>query len=215
MQVRPQAIQRVVPLRSRLELLNAVVKPSLLWGFESLSLTKPQRRQLTAVQRSMVKKTLLLLRRPAEAPNAYFRRRERLVTHIIKTCMRASWGDVQRYRHFTFLGHVMSMSPDRYARKTAEWRDLEWWGQYGSHPLNVQTASADRRRKRGNIPCRPERGIAEAFQAWLQSPTAVGMLEKFVAVTGRWPTTWKQLATDRELFREFARQSVWPPSQHG
>lgn len=71
-------------------------KPTLLWGLETVSLPHTQRRALTAVQRTMVKRTAHWLRRPREPAEAFYRRRERLAEHSIVTHMRAHWGNVQR-----------------------------------------------------------------------------------------------------------------------
>lgn len=57
----------------------------------------------------------------------YFRRNERLATDALNRLMRAKWGDVQRYRHFTFMGHVLRMDEARFASRVLEWHDLRWW----------------------------------------------------------------------------------------
>lgn len=59
-QVRPQIVQRVVPLRARTELVEAVVKPSFLWD-ESLNLNHIQRRKLDGVQRAAIKRVSLVV----------------------------------------------------------------------------------------------------------------------------------------------------------
>lgn len=94
--IRPQLAQRGVPLHLRLQLLEAVVKPTLLWGLETVSLPLIQKRALTAVHRTMVKRTAHWLRRPREPAEAFYRRRERLAERGIVTHMRAHWGGVQK-----------------------------------------------------------------------------------------------------------------------
>lgn len=69
----------------RAQLLDGVVLPSLLWGLESLSLTRPQRSKLTTIQRVMIGRMLHLFQRPRERRGAFFRRRERCVTAAIRS----------------------------------------------------------------------------------------------------------------------------------
>lgn len=75
--VRPQAQSRTVPLRARVRLLGSVILPTLLWSLESLQLSVARSRSLGGLQRCLVGRTLLLLRRSTESVEEYFARRER------------------------------------------------------------------------------------------------------------------------------------------
>lgn len=88
--IRPHLAQRGIPLHLLLRLLDTVATPTLLLGLTTVTLPRLQRRALTAVQRTMVKRTAHHLRRPRETAEAFYRRRERLTENAIVTHMRAT-----------------------------------------------------------------------------------------------------------------------------
>lgn len=65
--IRPQAQNRAMPLRCRIKLLDSVILPTLLWSLESLQMTALWRRTLDGLQRRLVGRTLLVLRRATES----------------------------------------------------------------------------------------------------------------------------------------------------
>lgn len=106
--IRGQVRAHRISFHLRAQLLEGVVLPSLLWGLESLSLTRPQRNKLTTIQRAMIGRMLCLFQRPREPREAFFHRRERCITVAVKTHCRAEWGRLQRFRWLTFAGHTQN-----------------------------------------------------------------------------------------------------------
>lgn len=123
--------------------------------------------------------------------------------------MRAHWGNVQKYRFLTFSGHIARFEETRLARRAQEWRDLRWWHHYRRTLPPVGPHQRGRRRRVG-VPCRGEFEIADAFHAWINSAAALPHLTSMVNTSGEFPEDWQHLALHREMYREFARQAVWP-----
>lgn len=76
----------------RLVLLDAVVKPALLWDLESMNLTRIEQRSRTAVQRTMTKWILAIPKRPGVSCEDVYRRRERVAEDHSVKAMRCKWG---------------------------------------------------------------------------------------------------------------------------
>lgn len=64
--IRNQIRTQRICLLLRIQLLEGVVLPSLLWGLDTLCLTRPQRDNLTTIQRVMVGRMLKLFQKPRE-----------------------------------------------------------------------------------------------------------------------------------------------------
>lgn len=108
-EVAPQVKQGSAPLTLRLQLLDKAVLPSLLWGLECLNLNKTLRRDLTGVQREMVRRSMQLLRRPSEELKDFWTLREKkLAGQAMSKLMRARWGDIQNIVTSTFLGTLLA-----------------------------------------------------------------------------------------------------------
>lgn len=90
-QIRAQCVNKRIPLRARTRLSDAVVLPTLMWGPETLSLTRAQRRHLDALQRVMLQNAMRMPRRGDEDQAAFCRRRERVTTARFKGGMRSPW----------------------------------------------------------------------------------------------------------------------------
>lgn len=86
--IRAQCVNKRIPLRARARLLDAVALPTLMWGLETLSLARAQRRLLNTLQRAMVQNAMLLLRCSDEDQEAYYKRRARITTARIWDSMR-------------------------------------------------------------------------------------------------------------------------------
>lgn len=93
--IRPQLRQSGVPLRLRCSLLQTVVAAALLWGLESVNANREVRRRLTGVHRKMLSACILVLRRRSETEADFFRRRERIVSAMLKRHFRCYWGQLQ------------------------------------------------------------------------------------------------------------------------
>lgn len=68
--------------------------------------------------------------------------------------MKAKCGQIQTYRHLTFLGRVARLPSDR---------DLRWWAWFGAR-LPAATGGQSSRRRRAGVPCKGERAAAEALR---------------------------------------------------
>lgn len=204
-QMRPRTYQRCIQA-----LLGTVVKSTLLWGLESMNLTRIQHRGLTAVQGTMMKRVLALPRRPRAAMEAFYRRREKVAEAHITTSMQWPWGDSRRYRHMAFQGHVACFAEDRLAARALGWREKHWWAWYGSKLPGKQRHQAGRRRRAVGRPGQFEQGLSDAFEAWLQCPVALPHMQIVVAATPTPPANWQHLALYREVCRLFARHIVSP-----
>lgn len=131
--IRSQVKAHCITLRLRAQLLEGVALPSLLWGLETLCLTRPQRSKLSTIQRVMIGRMLHLFQKPMEHKDAFFRRRERCITVAINTHCRAEWGRLRRFRWRTFAGHVQRADDDHDVRRILSWRDSRWWTAYSNN----------------------------------------------------------------------------------
>lgn len=109
--IRAQLQMRVALTRARVQFLDAVFLPTMLYGMETLYTTIVMRRTIDATQGTLIRRLLLVLRKPTEDLQVYFRRRERLITATIATYARGTWSQLWRYRQLTFLGHVVRLRP--------------------------------------------------------------------------------------------------------
>lgn len=120
------------PWRMRLQLLDAVVLPSLLWGVKTLWLCRPERSRIRAFQRTVVARCIRFFSRPSETREQFFRRRERVTTKWIRFASRGQWDQLQKYRFLTFYGHAMRLSDDHLLGDVLRWRSDAWWKEYRS-----------------------------------------------------------------------------------
>lgn len=110
------------PLRMRLQLLDAVVLPSLLWGLETLWLCRPERSRIRAFQRTAVARCIRFFARPSETREQFFRCRERVTTKWICFARRGQWNQLQRYRFLNLYGHAMRSSDEHLLGEVLCWR---------------------------------------------------------------------------------------------
>lgn len=128
--VKPQLSQKGVPQRLRCRLLQATAGASIMWGLESVVLSGPARRRLDGVQRKMLAPVARVARRPTEKLHQYHRRRERIVSSLIRRFFPCGWGQAQRYKFFTFTGHTARLSSEHVVVAAFFWCDLNWWAVY-------------------------------------------------------------------------------------
>lgn len=128
--VRPQLGQKRVPQRVRCKLLQATAGASIMWGLESVVLPGPARRRLDGVQRKMLAPVANLARRPTENLQQYHRRRERVVTSLVRRFFPCRWGQAQRYKFFTLAGQTARLSSAHVVPSAFFWRDMHWWTEY-------------------------------------------------------------------------------------
>lgn len=126
--IRPQTLNRNMPLRCRIKLLDSVILPTLLWSLESLQMTTLRRRTLDGLKRRLVGRTMLVPRRATESAEAYFIRRERLISRTIDKSARGKWSALQQFKQLMFFGHCARCDPDTHiVGRNFRWRNSHWW----------------------------------------------------------------------------------------
>lgn len=193
------------------QLLEGVVLPSLLWGMESLSLTRPQRDKLSTIQRVMLGRMLHLFQRPREARDAFFRRRERCISAAIKQHCRAEWGRLQRFRFLTFAGHIQRTTDEHDVRRIVTWRDSRWWETYRSSLPAKRGGQRGRRPANKSLPCRQEVGIHNTLQNLRTRACWPNIRDALMnaGITDPEIMHWKDMATIRGAWRAFARWAAF------
>lgn len=112
-----------------------------------------QRRHITATQRRMLAYILQVPRHLFEEVDVYMKRRERLVTNAIQKHFRAAWGDIQRHRCYSLLGHVARLpSSTHMCSLVSLWRSSGWWHEYMKQMQDKQKQQPGRR---ADALCRP------------------------------------------------------------
>lgn len=203
-----QLTTKSTPLRLRIFILDTTVMASLMWGLETVDLTKKRRKKMNALQRTYIGRMIRLCRRPQEGPEAYFRRRERVSTAMIKQHSRGKWGAIQRYRFMGFHGHVARLSQEQHlAARGGRWRDLEWWRDYCNRVPAKAGGQRGRRPQGCTHPCATEAAILKHFKRLCQHSCWDRVCEAVRVEAGadRLPESWQDLAAAREVWRAFAR----------
>lgn len=155
-EVKPQLSQRGVPQRLRCKLLQATVGACLMWGMESIPMTALARRRMGGVQRRMLAPIAQTARGPTEPLRDFHRRRERVVSSIVRRFFACSWGLSQRYKYFSFAGHVARLSGAHVVTSAFFWRDQAWWEDYRSSLTFRTGGQIGRRPAHGGPTCRAE-----------------------------------------------------------
>lgn len=99
-------VQGATPLRRRVQLLDAILRPVLMWGLESVPLSKALRGQLDSFQRKCLSRMLRIASGPEESTTDFCRRRERCISGVIRRSCKCKWSQQQRYSFSTCPGHV-------------------------------------------------------------------------------------------------------------
>lgn len=191
-------------------LLDRVILPTALWGLESVPLTTLQGPKLDALHRSLVARSLTILRRPSAGVAEYMRRRERLTTAAISRHSRAKYSDLQRYRVLSFFGHVAHSNPNKHAcAQVLLLRSERWWAQYQVQYTSKTGGQPGRRQAHGSAPGHWDRIPREAFQT--EQPAEVK--RRIMAAAARYgvdtPRFWEQVACSRAAWRMQARWRVF------
>lgn len=204
-----QLNNRLNPVKARMALLDAVILPTLLWGLETIHLSKMERKRIVAIQRVVVHRVLRLPQRPRETLEEFVRRRERSCTTTIRKCARGDWGKIQRYRVFTFAGHVARLGPSIHlAAAVLDWGSDRWWSVYKTTLPMKTRGQPGRRAARQGRPGGQEVFFSEAPEVLR---TDQDMKHQIYALHGRdsaallSPHDWRQLAQSRESWRLFSR----------
>lgn len=102
-------------------------------------------------------------RRPEKLVQAYCKRRERIVSSTIQKHCRAQWGEVQRYRCSSFLGHVARLSVSTHMCAIVNLRrSADWWAGDITRPTAEQRGQPRRRAPHRGRPMPAERSLVSA-----------------------------------------------------
>lgn len=204
--IRAQLQLRAAPLRARVQLLDAVLLPTMLHDMETVYTTTTMRRKVDATQRTLVGRILLVLRKPAEDLQAYVRRRERQITLTTQKYARGVWSQLWRYRQMTFLGHVVRLRPyEHLAASVQQWRGSRWWTIY-RRTLPPGTGWTPSRRPAGlGRPLQHERFAHESFVRLQRDRCWPGVETQYRQQVGHAPYDWIALAELRATWRAFSR----------
>lgn len=197
--IEAQLQMRVAPIRARVQLLDVVIQPTMLYGMETVHITTVMRRKVDATQGTLIGRLLPVLRKPTEDLQAYFRRRQRLITTTIAKYARGTWSQLWRYRQLTFLGHLVRLRPyDHLSARLQQWRGSRWWAIY-KRTLPPGTGWTPGRRPAGLVqPLQHERFVQESFARLRRDRRWPGQV-------GHAPFDWVSLAELRPAWRAFAR----------
>lgn len=204
--IRAQLQLRAAPIRARVQLLDAVLLPTKLYGMETVHTTTGMRRKVDATQRTLIGRLLLVLRRPTGELQAYFRRRERLITTTLAKHARGIWSQLWRCRQLTFLGHVVRLRPyEHLSARVQQWRGSRRWAIY-RRTLPPRTGWTPGRRPAGlGQPLQHERLVQENVGRLRRDRRWPGVEVQYRQHFGHAPCDWIALAELRPTWRAFAR----------
>lgn len=137
--------------------------------------------------------------------------REREVSFLVRRSFACS--TITAIQEFSVVGHVARLSEDHVVTEAFFWRDQAWWEGYRSSFMFRTGGQLGRRPARGGPICRTEAFLVKGYAAAKRSEkwddcSAHWQTE---TLTDRVPSTWRELAQGREVFRDFCRRAVFAP----
>ena len=137
--------KRDANLHKRIRLLEATVAKTLLWCSETWYLTVKQKRKLRTLQRTMLRKIVLVRRGPDEEYVTWIRRATRQAEANAKESGATCWLSTALSNKWKWAGELSRMSLERWASRTTFWRDSKWWSfqprggsSYGARPMRAR-----------------------------------------------------------------------------
>ena len=118
---------RSAPLKSRLQLLVAVVVSVLLYCSGSWNLTKTQISKIRGVQQSMLQKMVRSLRQPDEPIEAFMQRWRRRIKRVKATHCFKDWDDLYHRSVFLWGGYLAQIAQSDPLRITARVFEHRSW----------------------------------------------------------------------------------------
>lgn len=218
--LRGQLRQRSVTVKARVPFAGDDMFTNIALGTESVDFTSLQRHRLTATQRRTLADLLHAPRRSEDNLTDYCRRQERIVTVTIQKHCRAVWGEVPRYRFYSFLGHNARLSPSTHMCSIVSfWRSSDWWQEYSTRLPDKQKRQPGRRAPHRGRPMPMERSIDEDFKTLQKARFFPRIQQKCFGENQRMPRTWRILAQCCEAYRAFARwcafkRKLWSMKRH-
>lgn len=205
-QIRGQLRDKSASVQKRVGLLEAVVLSALLWGLETVNLTAPERSRIDVFQRTLVHRLVQVPRRATEDIRTFLRRRERICTKMIAKTARAKWGRLQRYRVFTFAGHVARLEAPAHAAATVlKWRDDRWWDTFRAELPARTRGQLGRRAPDMSVPGAVEKPFRDALELVRRSPTTRDAWRRLQQEMRATPRAWRAMAQNHVAWKTFSR----------
>lgn len=148
----------------------------------------------------------MVARRPSDTLEAFLRRRERIVTATRQTYSRGVWGQIQRYRWFTFHGHIARLQSSYHmATQSLMWRGSRWWQAYRQRLPPQMGGQIGRRAASMSRPMLSEISMLDAPAFLQRSSLWSSVADQYEVDTGVRPHDWLALAQNRPVWRAFSR----------
>ena len=129
------------PLRDRVRLFEAVVKPAALYGCSSWALTSKMRDLLKVIRRRMHRKKT--------GPNPedwidYMRRSAGRVDEVSTKFVMEDWITAYRKKKWNFAGKIAPQNDDRWSKGILDWRPYNGHGRCQGRPKTRWSHDVDR-----------------------------------------------------------------------
>lgn len=161
---------------------------------------------MDAFQRTLVHRWLQVPQRAREDLRDFLRRHERISSRVIAHISRADWGRLQRYRVFTFAGHMARLqTPSHAAATVLQWRDDRSWAAYRDKLPPRTGGQPGRRAPRMFVPGAVEQPFREALDLGRTAPEARHIWRTIRQEMRSTPQDWREVAQNRAVWRAFSR----------
>ena len=143
--------KRDANMNKRIKLFEATVTKSALWCSESWTLSVAQKRNLRAVQRSMLRRIAGPRRHAEEDYLTWIRPATKTADERAREAGCDCWLKQFLRKKWAWGGSVMRMSSERLALRATCWRDSKWWSlqprgssAYGVRPMRARPGKVAR-----------------------------------------------------------------------
>ena len=133
-------------LLKRLRLFDSCITQTALWCNESWLLTKVEKRLLRSTQNNMLRRIAGPRRKPEEQWVDWVKRSTREARHAAKKAGIRFWVESHLRSKWCWAGHVLRMSGDRLAHRSAIWRDSAWQTTEKDMPAKLRVRRPHRTR---------------------------------------------------------------------
>ena len=127
--------------KKRLQLFQATVAKTVLWCAGSWKLSVAQKRKLRSTQRAMLRRMVGPNRRPEEDYITWVRRATSKAEEKARTAGTPCWVERQLKEKWRWAGKTANMERERWARRTTEWRNNDWWNSQAKRTLSCPVRS--------------------------------------------------------------------------
>ena len=133
-------------LLKRLRLFDSCITLTALWCNESWLLTKVEKPLLRSTQNNMLRRIAGPRRKPEEQWVDWVKRSTREARHAAKKAGIRFWVESHLRSKWCWAGHVLRMSGDRLAHRSAIWRDSAWQMTEKDMPAKIRVRRPHRTR---------------------------------------------------------------------